>query len=74
MELFDNIESYDLANVVEDSRAWVKAQNPMSPDEDRESYRDRIFWMVNDEIERRIFVSGKKRPDYSKENIHFKKK
>lgn len=74
MELFDNIESYDLNNVVEDSRAWVKAQHPMSPDEDRESYRDRVFWLVNDEIERRILVSGKKRPDYSTENLNIKYK
>lgn len=74
MELFDNIESYDLNNVVEDSRAWVKAQHPMSPDEDRESYRDRVFWLVNDEIERRILVSGKKRPNYSTENLNIKYK
>jgi hypothetical protein len=74
MELFDNVESYDLENVVRDSRAFVKAQNPILPDEDRESYNTRIFWLVNDEIERRILVSGKKRPDYSNQNLFIKYK
>ena len=73
MELFSNTESYDLDNVVEDSRAWVKKNSPMLPGEDRESYSDRIFWEINDEIERRILVSGKKRPDYSLQNLFTKK-
>lgn len=73
MELFGNMESYDLNNVVDDSRIWVKKNNPMLPNEDRETYLDRIFWATNDEIERRILVSGKKRPDYSLENLFIKK-
>lgn len=66
MELFAVRESYNMNTVVEDSRAFVTKNNPMLPGENKDDYQDRIFWLVNDEIERRILVSGKKRPNYAK--------
>ena len=72
MELFKNTESYRMDTVVQDSRKYVLKNNPILPDETEEEYRERIFWLVNDEIERRILISGKKRPDYSNQNVHFK--
>lgn len=72
MELFKNSESYRIDTVVKDSRRYILKNNPILPDESKEEYEERIFWLVNDEIERRILISGKKRPDYSNQNILFK--
>ena len=58
MDLFKLNESYDLTHVVEDSLGIIRKQNPIQKEEDRESYKDRLFWLVNDEIERRILLSG----------------
>ena len=58
MDLFKLNESYDLTHVVEDSWGIIRKQNPIQKEEDRESYKDRLFWLVNDEIERRILLSG----------------
>lgn len=74
MDLFKLNESYDLTHVVEDSWGIIRKQNPIQKEEDRESYKDRLFWLVNDEIERRILLSGKKRPNYSSENLFTKNK
>ncbi|MEE0060465.1 MAG: hypothetical protein UE295_06535 [Acutalibacteraceae bacterium] len=73
MELFKDCESYRMKSVVQDSRRFIEKNNPILPDETEDEYKERIFWLVNDEIERRILISGKKRPDYSKENVVFKK-
>lgn len=73
MDLFEKTESYNMATVVDDSRAFVRKLNPRQPDEDRDSYNQRLLELTNDEIERRILVSGKKRPDYSNQNICLKK-
>lgn len=73
MELFANSESYRIETVVEDSRAYILKNNPIMPEESKEDYKERVFWLINDEIERRILISGKKRPDYSKQNIIFGK-
>lgn len=64
MELFENTESYRVDTVVQDSRRFVKKNNPKLPDETDDEYAERIFWLVNDEISRRILISGKKRPFY----------
>jgi hypothetical protein len=64
MELFDNTESYKIETVVKDSRRYIKKNNPPLPDESKDDYEERIFWLVNDEISRRILISGKKRPNY----------
>lgn len=69
MDLFSDIESYNLDSVVEDSRRYIRAENPIQDGESKEDYLERLFWLVNDEIERRILVSKKKRPDYSNQNI-----
>lgn len=74
MDLFKLNESYDLTHVVEDSWGIIRKQNPIQKEEDRESYKDRLFWLVNDEIERRILLSGKKRPNYLSENLFIKNK
>lgn len=74
MDLFNLLESFDLTNVVDDSRAYVRSHNPIEPEETREDYNLRIFWLTNDEIERRILISGKKRPDYSNQNFFTKNK
>lgn len=71
MELFD-CESYRIDTVVKDSKKFVLKNNPMLPNETKEDYAERIFWLTNDEISRRILISGKKRPDYSNQNIRFK--
>lgn len=63
-ELFGNTESYNMKTVVKDSRRFVMRNNPMLPDESKEEYEERIFWLTNDEISRRILISGKKRPNY----------
>jgi hypothetical protein len=73
MELFANSESYRIETVVEDSRVFILKNNPIMPEESKEDYKERVFWLINDEIERRILISGKKRPDYSKQNIIFGK-
>lgn len=72
MELFKNSESYRIDTVVKDSRKYILKNNPIHPDETKEEYEERIFWLVNDEIERRILISGKKCPDYSTQNLKFK--
>ena len=64
MDLFENTESYNMNTVVEDSRQWVRKNNPIKTGESREDYIARLFELTNDEIERRILVSGKKRPKY----------
>lgn len=74
MELFKDVESYRIDTIVPDSRRYVLKNNPQLPNESKEEYEERIFWLVNDEIERRILISGKKRPDYSTQNIVFKRK
>lgn len=63
-ELFGNTESYNMKTVVQDSRRYVIKNNPILPDESKEEYKERIFWLANDEISRRILISGKKRPNY----------
>jgi len=73
MELFKDCESYRVDTVVKDSRKYIEKNTPVLPDETEDEYRERLFWLVNDEIERRILISGKKRPDYSNQNIQFKK-
>lgn len=49
-----------------------KKNNPRLPNESKEDYAERLFWLTNEEIERRILISGKKRPDYSTQNVQFK--
>ena len=71
--LFDS-ESYNLEHLVEDCKRWARKNNPPNPKETKDDYNDRIFWIANDEMSRRILVSGIKRPDYSTENVHFKQK
>jgi hypothetical protein len=72
MDLFE-CESYRMDTVVEDSKRYVRLHNPINPDESIEDYQERLFWLANDEISRRILISGKKRPDYSNQNVKFKK-
>lgn len=74
MELFDNTESYRMDTVVEDSRRYIKRTTPQLPDEPDDDYKERIFWLVNDEIARRILISGKKRPNYRTQNVENIKK
>ena len=64
MDLFTNLESYNIKTIVEDSQRWVRKNNPINDGECREDYTERLFELVNDEIERRILISGKKRPKY----------
>lgn len=64
MDLFGNTESYNINTIVEDSRQWVRKNNPIREGESREDYIERLFELANDEIERRILISGKKRPKY----------
>lgn len=64
MDLFTNLESYNVNTIVEDSKRWVKKYNPIRIGECREDYAERLLELVNDEIERRILISGKKRPRY----------
>ena len=64
MDLFGNLESYNVNTIVEDSRRLVRKYNPIKEGECREDYTERLFELVNDEIERRILISGKKRPRY----------
>ena len=64
MELFENTESYCMDTVVKDSKRYIRKNNPQLPDESKDDYEERIFWLTNAEISRRILVSGKKRPNY----------
>lgn len=74
MDLFENIESFNLDTLVEDSSKFVRSSNPRFRDETKEDYQQRLFDLTNEEIERRILISGKKRPDYSLHNLKFLEK